>query len=187
MRHLLAILLAAVLVIGNGSFVSASEPDRIVQMLVVNGIAPLDRPLYLPTGTIDVTLTTNLTCTPPEGKAGCGVITAAILHAPTDGEYPIYPEVLDVVSSVVCEGATEPSPGCQAGPGLSTFTFQFFAPKAGVYVLEVFSVLGLDYQTPDLRLSTNFVATDDGAVYPEGQIYQIRGFAEIVVADLKVA
>ena len=167
--------------------VSAAEPDRIVQSLVVNGVEPLDRPVYLPTGTIDVTLTTNLTCTPPEGKAGCGVITAAILHAPTDGEYPVYASVLDVVSSVVCEGATEPSPGCQAGPGVSTFTYQFVAPKAGTYVLEVFSVLGLDYQTPDLRLSTNFVATDDGAVYPEGQIYQIRGFAEIIVSEIKVA
>jgi len=187
MRHLFLTLALLAALLQGGVSVSASEPDRIVQMLDVNGVAPLDRPVYMTTGTIDVTLTTNLTCTPPEGKAGCGVITAAILHAPTDGEYPVYADVLDVVSSVVCESATEPSPGCQAGPGLSTFTYQFVAPKAGVYVLEVISVLGLDYQTPDLRLSTNFVATDDGAVYPEGQIYQIRGFAEIVVTDLKVA
>lgn len=183
MKHLLSILFAAVLVFGNGVSIQAQEPDRIVTSLTVAGIAPGDQPVYLSAGPIDVVVDTTLTCYPPDGKAGCGVIVAAMLHAPTDGEFPIYPDVIDVTSSVPCGDGY--APGCQAPAGLSQFTYTFDAPRPGTYVLEVWSIVGMDYPSPDVRLTTNYLSTHEGSVYAEGVVYVIKGWTEIVVTEAR--
>lgn len=183
MKHLLSILFAAVLVFGSGVSIQAQEPDRIVTSLTVAGIAPGDQPVYLPTGSVDVVVDTNLTCTPPEGKAGCGVIVAAVLHSPFDGDYPVYPDILDQTSSVPCGDSY--APGCQAPAGVSQFRYQFNAPKPGVYVLEVWSIVGMDYPSPDVRLTTDYLATHEGTVYAEGVVYVIKGWVEIVITEAR--
>lgn len=185
MNRLLSIILAAVLVLGTAVSASATEPDRIISTLTVQGVQPWDQPVYLTTGTVDVVVDTSLTCTPPPDKVGCGVIVAAVLHSPTDGEYPLYPEILDQTSSVPCGDGY--APGCQAPAGLSQFTYTFNAPKPGVYVLEVWSIVGMDFPSPDVRLTTNYLSTHEGSVYAEGVVYVVKGWVEIVVADVRVA
>lgn len=185
MKHLLSILFAAVLVLSTAVSIQAQEPDRIVSALQVAGIAPLDQPVYVPTGAVDVVVDTTLLCTPPPEKVGCGVIVGMILHAPVDGDYPVYSDVLDTVASFEC--GDQVVPACQAGPGDSTRTFTFSVPKAGVYTLEVFTVVGFDYNPEDLRLTSTYPVLHEGAVYDHGSIYTVRGFALVVVQDLKVA
>lgn len=190
MNHLLSIILAAVLVLGTAVSASATEPDRIISTLTVQGVQPWDQPVYLTTGTVDVVVDTSLTCTPPPDKVGCGVIVAATLHAPVmDPNDPqtttLYSDVVDVVSSVPCGDGM--APGCQAGPGLSQFLFTFPVPRSGTYVLETWSVLGMDYPSPDVRLDTNYLATHDGSVYPNGIVYVVKGFTVLIVEEVYAA
>jgi hypothetical protein len=190
MRHLLAILLTAVLALGTAVPIQAQEPDRIISTLTVAGVSPLDQPVYVTTGTVDVVVDTTLLCTPPEDKVGCGVIVAATLHAPvTDPSDPqtttLYPDVVDVVSSVPCGDGY--APGCQAGTGDSQFVYQFPAPRAGTYVLEVWTVVGMDYPSPDVRLDTNYLSTHDGSVYPNGVVYVVKGFTVLIVEEVYAA
>lgn len=184
MKVILAFILAAILS-GVAVPIQATEPDRIVSTLTVQGVQPWDQPVYLTTGTVDVVVDTSLTCTPPPDKVGCGVIVAAVLHSPTDGEYPLYPEILDQTSSVPCGDGY--APGCQAPAGNSRFAYTFNVPKPGSYMLEVWSIAGFDFATPDLRLTTNYLATNEGAMYAEGQIYTTKGYVLLVVEDARVA
>lgn len=185
MNHLLSIFLAAVLALGTAVSIQAQEPDRIVSAVTVAGVVPGDQPIYLSPGAVDVVVDTDLSCYPPEGKTGCGVIVAAVLHAPTDGEFPIYPDVIDVTSSVPCGDSY--APGCQAPAGLSQFAYTFNAPKPGVYVLEVWSIVGMDFPSPDVRLTTNYLSTHEGSIYAEGVVYVVKGWVEVVVADVRIA
>lgn len=205
-NFVLAVLLAlAAILSGVAVPASAAEPDRIIQRLTVAGVAPGDQTVYVAPGFIDVVMDTDLSCTPPIPPAravagtvkeplyipvGCGVIVTAVLHAPiadpdNPDSYPLYPDVLDVVSSVPC-GDTY-APGCQAPAGKSQFTVTFPVPRPGVYVLETWTIVGMDYPSPDVRLTTDFPATHEGAVYPQGVIYTVKGFVAIVVEDEKAA
>ena len=190
MRHLLAILLAAILS-GVAVPVSSAEPDRIVQHLTVATYQPLDQPVAVATGTIEVRLKTSLTCAPPAGKAGCGVIVAAILHAPvidpTNPEtFPLYADVLDQTSAMICNG--EPAIGCQQEGPVGEFVYTFNVPRPGRYVLQTISKVGFDYESPDIRLTTDHPVTVGSEIYPDvGVIYEITGYANIDVYELKVA
>lgn len=190
-RHLLAILLGAVLVIGTGSFVVAAEPDRIIQTLAIGGVQPYDQPVSVGTGVVEIRLTTSLTCAPPEGKVGCGVVVSAILHSPVVDPYnpetfPLYADVLDQTSSMLCKGTF--AVGCQSEGPVDEFVYQFNVPRPGRYTLVTFSKVGFDYESSDIRLTTDHPVTVGAEVYPElGVIYEIIGYANIDVYQTRTA
>lgn len=185
MRHLLAIILTAVLVLGTAVPIQAQEPDRIVSALTVAGVSPFDQPVYVPTGTVDVVVDTTLTCTPPPDKVGCGVIVAAVLHSPFDGDYPVYPDILDQTSSVPCGDGY--APGCQAPAGQSRFTYTFEVSKPGVFILEIWTIAAFDFNTDSLLLTTDYPVNHSGATYPEGQMYTAIGYVPVVVEEVYAA
>lgn len=188
MRHIfLALTLFAALL--GGVPVSGAEPDRITQSLTVADYQPLDQPITVGTGTIEVRLKTSLTCTPPVGRVGCGVIVAAILHAPvidpTDPEtFPLYADVLDQTSAMICNG--EAAIGCQQEGPVGEFVYTFNVPRPGRYVLQTISKVGFDYPSPDIRLTTDHPVTVGSEIYPDiGVIYEITGYANIDVYELR--
>lgn len=185
MKSFLILILAAVLALGTAFPISASEPDRITQSLTIDGYSVRDEPYAVGTGTIEVRLSTSLLCAPPDGKVGCGVLVGMILHAPVTGDYPTYEDVIDAIAVFEC--GEQFAPACQAGPGSSSRVFTFAVPRPGTYVLEVWSVVGFDYNPEDLRLTSDFPVLDEGAVYDEGSIYTVRGGSLIVVSEAHAA
>lgn len=191
MRHLPALFLAAVLSFGPAVSIHGAEPDRINQSLSINGVRPYDKPLRVSTGAVEVRMFTLLTCYPPADKAGCGVVVTAILHSPvvdaTDPEtYPLYDDVLDQTSAMLCNG--QPAIGCQQEGPEGEFVYVFNAPKPGRYVLQTISKVGFDYFSPDIRLTTDHPVLVGSEIYENaGVIYEIHGFVNIDVYPVRTA